>query len=118
VMQTSLAVRDTWLIVSELLVFVIIYFVTLLAVLGNFDARLLVPFLGWVALYILALYYFVPRLGRVARLQADARSLMTGRMRLSGAGDAPRDCYFPRCLSKNRAISVNASLVSGAPTSR
>src|SRR6266849_4895442 len=27
-----------------------------------------------------------------------------------------RDCYFPRCLSKNRAISSNASLVYGAPT--
>jgi ATP-binding cassette subfamily B multidrug efflux pump len=80
VMQTSLAVRDTWLIVAELLVFVVIYFVTLLAVLGNFDARLLVPFLAWVVLYILALYYFVPRLGRVARMQADARSLMTGRI--------------------------------------
>ncbi len=80
VMQTALAVRDTWLIVAELLVFVVIYFVTLLAVLGNFDARLLVPFLVWVALYIVALYYFVPRLGRVARVQADARSLMTGRI--------------------------------------
>ena len=80
VMQTALAVRDTWLIVAELLVFVIIYFVTLLAVLGNFDVRLLVPFLAWVALYIVALYYFVPRLGRVARVQADARSLMTGRI--------------------------------------
>src|SRR5205809_383484 len=80
VMQTSLAVRDTWLIVAELLVFVIIYFVTLLAVLGNFDTRLLIPFLGWLALYIIALYYFVPRLGRVARIQADARSMMTGRM--------------------------------------
>ena len=80
VMQTALAVRDTWLIVAELLVFVVIYFVTLLAVLGNFDLRLLVPFLAWVALYTLALYYFVPRLGRVARLQADARSLMTGRI--------------------------------------
>jgi len=80
VMQTALAVRDTWLIVAELLVFVVIYFVTLLAVLGNFDARLLVPFLAWVTLYIAALYYFVPRLGRVARMQADARSLMTGRI--------------------------------------
>jgi ATP-binding cassette, subfamily B, multidrug efflux pump len=80
VMQTALAVRDTWLIVTELLVFVVIYFVTLLAVLGNFDLRLLLPFLGWVALYIVSLCYFVPRLGRVARLQADARSLMTGRM--------------------------------------
>jgi ATP-binding cassette subfamily B multidrug efflux pump len=80
VMQTALAVRDTWLIVCELLVFVVIYFVTLLAVLGNFDSRLIIPFLGWVVLYIAALYYFVPRLGRVARMQADARSLMTGRM--------------------------------------
>ncbi|HTR57251.1 MAG TPA: ABC transporter ATP-binding protein [Casimicrobiaceae bacterium] len=80
VMQTALAVRDTWLIVTELLVFVVIYFVTLLGVLGHFDPRLLVPFLGWLALYVSSLYYFVPRLGRVARVQADARSLMTGRM--------------------------------------
>ncbi|MGH8714041.1 MAG: ABC transporter transmembrane domain-containing protein, partial [Casimicrobiaceae bacterium] len=80
VMQTALAVRDTWLIVAELLVFVVIYFVTLLAVLGHFDVRLLVPFLAWVTLYIVALTYFVPRLGRVGRMQADARSLMTGRI--------------------------------------
>ena len=80
VMQTALAVRDTWLIVTELLVFVVIYFVTLLAVLGHFDVRLLVPFVAWLALYVASLTYFVPRLGRVARLQADARSLMTGRM--------------------------------------
>ena len=52
VMQTALAVRDVWLIVSELLVFVVIYFVTLLAVLGDFDLRLLVPFLAWLALYV------------------------------------------------------------------
>ena len=80
VMQTALAVRDTWLIVCELLVFVVIYFVTMLAVLGGFDAWLLVPFLAWVVLYLGALWYFVPRLGRVAKIQADARSLMTGRI--------------------------------------
>jgi ATP-binding cassette, subfamily B, multidrug efflux pump len=80
VMQTALAVRETWMIVAELLVFVIIYFVTLLAVLGNFDAWMLLPFVGWLALYAGALWYFVPRLGRVAQQQADARSLMTGRI--------------------------------------
>jgi len=80
VMQTSLAVRDTWIIVADLLVFVIIYFVTMLALLGGFDAWLLVPFVGWLALYLAALTYFVPRLGRLARDQADARSMMTGRM--------------------------------------
>ncbi|MEW6704100.1 MAG: ABC transporter ATP-binding protein [Pseudomonadota bacterium] len=80
VMQTALAVRDTWMVFAELLVFVIIYFVTLLAVLGEFNALLLLPFLGWVALYIGALYCFVPRLGKVAQAQADVRSLMTGRI--------------------------------------
>jgi len=80
VMQTALAVREVWLIVGEMLVFVTIYFVTLLAVLGGFDAWLLAPFLAWVALYAVSLSYFVPRLGRVAREQADARSLMTGRI--------------------------------------
>ena len=80
VMQTALAVRDVWMILAELLVFVVIYFATMLAVLGGFDAWLLVAFFGWAALYVAALRYFVPRLGRVARAQADARSLMTGRI--------------------------------------
>ncbi len=80
VMQTALAVRDVWLIVAELLVFVVIYFVTMLAVLGGFDMRLLAAFFAWVVLYIVTLRFFVPRLGRVAREQADARSLMTGRI--------------------------------------
>ena len=80
VMQTALAVRDTWLIVAEILVFVVIYFVTMLAVLGGFDAGCSCRSSRWVALYVVALWYFVPRLGRVAQAQADARSLMTGRI--------------------------------------
>src|SRR4029450_4154429 len=58
----------------------IIYFGTMLAVLGGFDFRLLGAFFVWVVLYVVTLRYFVPRLGRVAREQADARSLMTGRI--------------------------------------
>ena len=80
VMQTALAVRDVWMILADILVFVVIYFVTMVAVVGSFDLWVLVPFLGWLALYVLALWYFVPRLGRVAKEQADARSLMTGRI--------------------------------------
>ncbi len=80
VMQTSLAVRDTWLICTDILVYVLIYFGTMVAVVGAFDAWLMVPFLGWLLLYGLTLAYFVPRLGKVAKAQADARSLMTGRI--------------------------------------
>lgn len=80
VMQTALAVRDTWLIFTDILVYVVIYFVTLVAVLGAFDAWLVVPFMGWLGLYLLTLWYYVPKLGKVAQAQADARSLMTGRI--------------------------------------
>ncbi len=80
VMQTSLAVRDTWLIFTDILVYVLIYFATMIAVMGAFDAWLMAPFLGWLALYVVALMVFVPRLGKVAKAQADARSLMTGRI--------------------------------------
>jgi ATP-binding cassette subfamily B multidrug efflux pump len=80
VMQTALAVRDTWLTVADILVFITIYFVTMVSVVGSFDLWLLGPFLGWLALYGIALVYFVPRLGKVGAAQADARSLMTGRV--------------------------------------
>ena len=41
---------------------------------------MLLPFLGWLTLYVVALWYFVPRLGRVSAAQADARAMMTGRV--------------------------------------
>ena len=80
VMQTALAVRDTVMILTDILVFVSIYFVTMAVVVGGFDRWMVLPLLGWLLLYIIALRYFVPRLGKVAREQADARSLMTGRI--------------------------------------
>jgi ATP-binding cassette subfamily B multidrug efflux pump len=79
-MQTALAVRDTWMIVTDIMVFIIIYFVTIALVVGGFDLWLLAPFLGWLTVYLAALAYYVPRLGKVAMAQADARSLMTGRI--------------------------------------
>ena len=80
VMQTALAVREMWFIVGDILVFVVIYFVTLVAVVGTFHPWILLPFISWLALYIASLSYFVPRLSRVSQRQADARSLMTGRI--------------------------------------
>ncbi len=80
VMQTALAVRDVWFIVADILVFVIIYFATMVAVVGSFNILIIWPFLGWLILYAGALTYFVPRLSQVSQQQADARSLMTGRI--------------------------------------
>jgi ATP-binding cassette, subfamily B, multidrug efflux pump len=80
VMQTALAARDVMMIVCDILVFVVIYFVTMAAVVGTFDLWLLLPFAGWLVLYVAALWFFVPRMGRISQQQADARSLMTGRI--------------------------------------
>ena len=80
VMQSALAVRDVWMILCDIMVYVVIYFVTMAVILGGFDLWTLVPFALWIVLYALAMKVFVPRLGRVAQLQADARSLMTGRI--------------------------------------
>src|ERR1700730_12946958 len=80
VMQTALAVRDTWMIVADMVVFIVIYFVTIALVVGGFDLWLLAPFSLWLLSYLAAVWYFVPRLGKVAQAQADARSMMTGRI--------------------------------------
>jgi ATP-binding cassette, subfamily B, multidrug efflux pump len=80
VMQSALAVRDVWMILCDILVYVVIYFVTMAAVLGSFDARMLGPFALWLGLYLVSMRYFVPRLAQTAQAQADARSLMTGRI--------------------------------------
>ncbi len=80
VMQTALAVRDVWMTLCDILVFIVIYFATLVLVVGGFNAWMLVPLLGWLGLYLAALVYYVPRLAVVSQAQADARSLMTGRI--------------------------------------
>ena len=80
VMQTALAVRDLWFILADILVYVIIYFLTMIFVVGKFNLILMLPFMTWVLLYIFVLIYFVPRLSKLSRNQADAWSLMTGRI--------------------------------------
>jgi ATP-binding cassette, subfamily B, multidrug efflux pump len=80
IMQTVVAVRDTWVTISDILVYVVVYLITAAAVVAGFDYWLLVPFLGWIFTYGLAMVYFVPRIGKVAAEQADARSLMMGRI--------------------------------------
>ena len=80
VMQTALAVRDCVMIVTDILVWVSVYFISMVVVAAHFDTWLLLPFGVWLALYAGAMRYFVPRLGKVSQAQADARSLMTGRV--------------------------------------
>ena len=80
VMQTALAVRDVWFIVTDIMVYVLVYFSSMVGIVAYFNSLIAIPFMLWLAAYILSLSYFVPRLSKTSRTQADARSLMTGRI--------------------------------------
>ena len=80
IMQTALAVRDMIFTTTDVVVGMGVYLITILLLAWGFDARLLLPFAGWLVCYGLVCWYFVPRLGKVSRDQADARALMTGRI--------------------------------------
>lgn len=80
VMQTALAVRETATKLLDVMVYVLVYFSTMLYLIADADLLLVTPLLVWLALYIALQCYFVPRLKDVATRQADARSEMTGRI--------------------------------------
>ena len=80
VMQTALAVRDTVLTLADMFVYVIVYFITSGLVLAALDSWFLLPFIAWIILFGLILRILIPKLSKTAQRQADARSLMTGRI--------------------------------------
>ncbi len=118
VMQTALATREVIMIFCDILVFVLLYFFTMVAVVGGFHWWLLVSFLSWLGLYLLALCFFVPRLGRVAQAQADARSLMTGRITdaytniatVKLFSHAQREAAFARSAMSDFILSVHQQM--------
>ncbi|PTM92669.1 ABC transporter ATP-binding protein [Mycoplana dimorpha] len=80
VMQTALAVRETVMKIIDVFIYVVSYFVSMIAIIASADLRLVVPLLVWFVFYVSILRYFVPKLMAVSRAQADARSMMTGRI--------------------------------------
>lgn len=79
-MQTSLAIRDAVLKVLDVLVYVGVYFIGAMFLVSSFSLWMMLPFALWLVSYVIMLRYFLPRLKKVSRLQADARSEMTGRV--------------------------------------
>ncbi|MFN3835228.1 MAG: ABC transporter ATP-binding protein [Glycocaulis sp.] len=80
VMQTALAVRETVMKVLDIFVYVVVYFIGALVLVGSAEPSLMIPLLLWLAGYIWLLVHFIPRLRKVSMAQADARAEMTGRV--------------------------------------
>ncbi|MCD8512662.1 MAG: hypothetical protein LRY63_04120 [Nitrincola sp.] len=79
-MQTALSVRECVIKLIDVLNYVSVYFIGTLVIMGSADLRLMIPLLIWLVSYIVMLRYFVPLMGKVSQLQANARSVMTGRV--------------------------------------
>ncbi|MCQ9326427.1 ABC transporter ATP-binding protein [Neisseria dentiae] len=80
VMQTALAVRDVVMTIADMVVYVVVYFITSGVILVALDSWLLLPFVGWMIGFGAVMALLIPKLGKTAQRQADARSLMTGRI--------------------------------------
>ncbi|NOZ32320.1 MAG: ABC transporter ATP-binding protein [Alphaproteobacteria bacterium] len=79
-MQTSLAVRETVMTLLDVLNYVTVYFIGAVILSAMGDWRLAVPFMVWLVAYVVLLRHWVPKFGRISQAQADARSMMTGRI--------------------------------------
>ncbi|MEM6617436.1 MAG: ABC transporter ATP-binding protein [Pseudomonadota bacterium] len=79
-MQSSLAVREVVMKVCDVLLYVAVYFGGMLVLVATADWRLVAPLLVWLVAYVAMLKHFVPKLSAVSKVQADARSVMTGRI--------------------------------------
>ena len=80
VMQTSISVREFVMTLAEVLLYVSVYFAGALVAFALTDWRLSLPLLVWLAGYIGAMRFFIPRLRKISTEQSDARSIMTGRV--------------------------------------
>ncbi len=80
VMQSALAVRETVMKLVDVLVYITVYFLSMIWMMGESDVLLMLPIVVWLGLYIVIQFYFIPKMKQVATDQADARSVMTGRI--------------------------------------
>lgn len=80
IMQTGNSLRDSAVQAVDALWHVLIYAISALVLFAEADWRLMVPLLVWIACYIGALCYFVPRVKARAVVSSDARSKLMGRI--------------------------------------
>jgi len=80
IMQTGNSLRDSSVQAVDALWHVLIYAISSLVLFAEADWRLMIPLLAWIAAYVGALYYFVPRVKERSVISSDARSKLMGRI--------------------------------------
>ncbi|MCR9121259.1 MAG: ABC transporter ATP-binding protein/permease [Phyllobacteriaceae bacterium] len=80
VMQAALGVRESVTKIVDIFIYVGVYFGGAVLLVATLQAWLMVPFLVWLAAYIVLMWFFLPKMRVISEMQSDARSTMTGRV--------------------------------------
>lgn len=79
-MQAAMGVRDVVMKFTQVAAWVVTFFIAAVASFAANDLKLSLPLIVWCIGYALVIRHFVPKLGRISQVQADMRSLVTGRV--------------------------------------
>ncbi len=80
VMQVGPAVRDIAVNICDVVLWVLVHWIGAFVLFFDADWRLVLPLTVWLACYLAALSYFVPRIEKLSTAMSDARSALTGRI--------------------------------------
>ena len=78
--QTGPAIREIAVTVLDTLVYVAVFALAALGLFGSISLWLALPMAAWIAAYVALLRYFVPRAQARSLANAEARSVMVGRV--------------------------------------
>jgi ABC-type multidrug transport system fused ATPase/permease subunit len=80
VMQTSMALRDSVIKFTSVIVHMLVYFFTMIWMLADCNIYLVLVMLIWLVLYVLIMHHFIPQLRKQSSVSAEKRSSMVGRI--------------------------------------
>ena len=80
VMQAAPALRESVVQVIDAIWYAVVQWAGAAIIFAAADPRLLIPLLLWLAIYIAALFFFVPRIKARSTEAAEARSMLVGRI--------------------------------------
>ena len=78
--QTGPAIREIAVTILDTLVYVAVFALAAVGLFGSISVWLALPMVVWIGAYLALLRYFVPRAQQRSLANADARSLMVGRV--------------------------------------
>ncbi|MGA0564668.1 ABC transporter ATP-binding protein [Ancylobacter sp. VNQ12] len=80
VQQSGSALRGSVVEVIDALWYVTVYAVSAVILFAEADWRLAIPIVSWIALYVLALFHFIPKVRALSKALSETNSALSGRV--------------------------------------